>query len=191
MFLDWIYLLGEDLENESLHLHSTGLHCAALGGEIYSGITGLPLCPDHDSAIATLRAAPLLPRQGAQSGEQTAVLSLACNTGMRLGGFGSLKGWEIMGQQSLEGLCSIAVSGWMASLGLVALGVQYEMDGQPGARKQVPIRQRPVIRVSSSIFQQSSRKSEPMAVGTSACNHSARVLAALQELAAPLLLSTS
>lgn len=134
-FLDWIYLLGEDLENESLHLHSTGLHCAALGGEIYSGIAGLPLCPDHDSATATLRAAPLLPRQGAQSGEQTAVLSLACNTGMRLRRFGSLKGWEIMGQQSLEGLCSTAVGGWMASLGLVALGVQYEMGGQPGARK--------------------------------------------------------
>jgi len=53
--------LGEDLENESLHLHSTGLHCAALGGEIYGGILGLPLRPDHDSAIATLRASPLLP----------------------------------------------------------------------------------------------------------------------------------
>ena len=135
MFLDWNYLLGEDLENESLHLHSTGLHCAALGGEIYGGITGLPLCPDHDSATATLRAAPLLPRQGAQSGEQTAVLSLACNTGKRLRRFGSLKGCEIMGQQSLEVLCSIAVGGWMASLDLVALGVQYEMGGQPGARK--------------------------------------------------------
>lgn len=64
------------MEDESLHLHSTGLHCAALGGEIYGGISGLSLRSDHDGAIATLRAAPLLPRQGAQSRKQTAVLTV-------------------------------------------------------------------------------------------------------------------
>lgn len=57
-----------------------------------------------------------------------------------------------MGQQSLEALCSIGVSGWMASLDLVALGVQYEMVGQPGPRKQAPTRQRPGIRISLSIL---------------------------------------
>lgn len=72
--------LGKDLENESLHLHPTGLHCAALGGEIDSGIPGLPLRPDHDSAVATLRAAPLLPRQGAQSRKQITVLTLLLAT---------------------------------------------------------------------------------------------------------------
>lgn len=53
--------LGEDLENEPVHMHPASLHCAAVGGEIHCGIAGFPICPDHDSPPATIPAATFLP----------------------------------------------------------------------------------------------------------------------------------
>ncbi|XP_044293961.1 anion exchange protein 3 isoform X2 [Varanus komodoensis] len=60
-------LVGEDMANEPLHMHPVSLHCAAVGGEIHSGIASFPICPDHDGPSATIPAATFLPRERTQS----------------------------------------------------------------------------------------------------------------------------
>lgn len=53
--------LGEDMANEPVHMYPASLHCSAVGCEIHCGITGFPICPDHDSPPEAISAATHLP----------------------------------------------------------------------------------------------------------------------------------
>lgn len=45
-------VLGEDMAYEHVHPDAAGMHRGSVGGEVYSGIPGIPLHPHHDSATA-------------------------------------------------------------------------------------------------------------------------------------------
>lgn len=60
---------GEDLEDAPVYVHPAGLHRAALGGQVHSGLARLSLPAAAHGAPEALPPAPALPGQGATGGK--------------------------------------------------------------------------------------------------------------------------
>lgn len=60
--------LGKDMEDELVHNDTAAVHRGLVDCQVYCGLVGLPLRPNHDSAAASPHPAKDFHRAGAQSG---------------------------------------------------------------------------------------------------------------------------